>query len=155
MGRSPIALDANLAVLLAVGLADVGYIAKHKRLRRYDMAAFELLDEVLGAGDGIVWCPHVLAETSNLVRYLNDPVEAEAAAALAVLVGRFPEESVPSSTGCGRAEYRRLGLTDAILLTLASSGATLLTDDLDLHLAALSADLPSLNFNELRDEAPG
>ena len=150
--RSPVALDANLAVLFTVGLANIDYIEKHKRLRRYDVAAFRLLDELLGAADGVVWCPHVLTETSNLVLYLNDPIRPEAAAALALLVNRYQEKAIPSAEGCARPEYLRLGLTDAILLTLASTGATLVTDDLDLHLAAASADLPSINFNELRDE---
>lgn len=152
MPRSAVALDTNLAVLLTVGLADRAYIAKHKRLKKYDLKSFETLDEILGAADGIIWCPHVLAETSNMVRYLNDPIRSDATKALALLIARYPENSVPSVRGTDRPEYSRLGLTDAVLLTVSAEGATLLTDDLDLHVAALSAGLSSINFNELRDD---
>lgn len=152
MPGSAVALDTNLAVLLAVGLADKAYIAKHKRLKKYDLKSFETLDEILGAADGIIWCPHVLAETSNMVRYLSDPIRGDATKALSLLIARYPENPTPSVRGAARPEYGRLGLTDAILLTLTAAGATLLTDDLDLHIAALGAGLSSINFNELRDD---
>lgn len=152
MSRTTVALDTNLAVLLAVGTANPDYIAKHKRLRIYDKTAFLLLDELLGAAEGILWCPHVLAETSNLARYVNDPIRIEVAQALAILISRYPEASVVSAEASRHVAYRRLGLTDSVMLTLASTGATLLTDDLDLHVAALSAGHSTINFNEFRDQ---
>jgi hypothetical protein len=68
------------------------------------------------------------------------------------LIARYPESRIASVQGAERPEYNRLGLTDAVLLTVSAEGATLLTDDLDLHLAALNAGLSSINFNELRDD---
>jgi len=150
--RSVVALDANLAILLAVGAADPDYIARHKRLRTYDKAAFHLLDAFLGAADGIVWCPHVLAETSNLTRHIHDPIRTEISRILASLIERYPESEVASANAASHPVYLRLGLTDSVLLRLAETGATLLTDDLDLHLATLSAGHASINFNELRDQ---
>lgn len=152
MARSIVALDTNLAVLLAVGAANPNHIAKHKRLRVYDEKAFHLLDELLGAADGIVWCPHVLAETSNLARYVNDPIRTEVAQALAILIAKHPETPVTSEEATSHPAYIRLGLTDSVLLTLAATGATLITDDLDLHIAAVQADHASINFNQYRDD---
>lgn len=153
MPRATVALDTNLAVLLAVGTANPDYIEKHRRLRVYDKTDFLLLDELLGAADGIIWCPHVLAETSNLARYVNDPIRVEVAQALSILISKYPEANIVSAEASKHNAYMRLGLTDSVMLILASTGATLLTDDLDLHVAALSAGHDSINFNEFRDQA--
>lgn len=147
-----VALDTNLAILLAVGATDTRYIAKHKRLRPFDETDFAILDEMIGLSAGVVWCPNVLSETSNLVRYVADPIRSEIALTLKALIHSWTETLVESPIATDRTEYLRLGLTDAVLLTLAASGATLLTDDLDLHHAALAAGYLSVNFNELRDE---
>lgn len=153
MVHSVVALDTNLAVLLAVGATDPDHIARHKRLRIYDKAAFHLLDALLGAADSLVWCPHVLAETSNLARYINDPIRTEVSRTLALLIEKHRECEVTSADAASHPAYVRLGLTDSVLLKLAETGATLVTDDLDLHLAAIRSGHASINFNELRDQA--
>lgn len=152
MAAAPIALDTNLAILLAVGATDTGYISKHKRLRPFDETDFAILDELIGLSAGVVWCPNVLSETSNLVRYVNDPIRSEVAVTLKRLIETWTETVIGSRTAASRDEYVRLGLGDTVLLTLAANGATLLTDDLDLHHAALAAGHQSVNFNEFRDE---
>jgi hypothetical protein len=53
-----------------------------------------------------------------------------------------------------RDEFIRLGLTDSVLLELGRSGATLLTVDLDLYLAALDAGLNVINYNHLKENRP-
>jgi hypothetical protein len=53
-----------------------------------------------------------------------------------------------------RTEYRRLGLADAALLCVADSGATILTDDVDLYLAAVRAGLKAINYNHIREMRP-
>lgn len=154
MTGRPVVLDSNLAALLVVGISDPTLVGRHRRLRSYDATDFDLLTGTLSIAGGLVWCPHVLAETSNLIRYLNEPAKSAVTLTLGTVVEAGDERPVSSGDGVRRVEFKRLGLTDAVLLVLAEAEAVLLTDDLDLHLAALSAGQDSINFSELRDQRP-
>ena len=48
-----------------------------------------------------------------------------------------------------RPEYLRLGLTDAVPLQALQAGIVLVTDDLNLYLAASNAGLDALNFSHV------
>lgn len=154
MTGRPVVLDSNLAALLVVGISDRTLVGRHRRLRSYDPIDFDLLARVLSIADGLIWCPHVLAETSNLIRYLNEPAKSTVTLALGKVIDSGDERRVASGDAVRRVEFQRLGLTDAVLLVLAEAQAVLLTDDLDLHVAALSAGHDSINFCELRDQRP-
>lgn len=144
-------IDTNLLLLLVVGSTDRSYVARHKRLQAYGLEDFDKLVALASGYSRLVTCPNVLSETSNLVRYAPPPVSTRAAETLKLLLGRFGEVYVESSRATSRDEYRRLGLTDAVLLELAASGSTLLTDDLILYLAAERAGHKAINYNHLRD----
>lgn len=150
----PLILDANLAVLLIVGLADHRLISSHRNLQTYDFRDFELVKAVVSMSNDLVWCPHLLSEVSSLARQIGGPAKRQVTDALAQAIISSKEDYIPSEAGASHAAYAKLGLTDAILLLLTQSGATLLTTDLGLHLEALSQGLSSINFNELRDERP-
>ena len=143
-------VDTNLTLLLVVGLTDREYIAKHKRLAAYRVADFEALEAILRASSGMVFCPNVWTETSNLARYIAEPMRTEIAVTLQRVASADRERYVPTKTATERPEYERLGVTDAALLCLAESNARLLTDDLDLYLAALRAGFDAVNYNHLR-----
>lgn len=49
--------------------------------------------------------------------------------------------------------FARLGLTDASLATLVGADTLLLTDDLDLYVAAVSTGGDAINFTHMRDAA--
>lgn len=152
--RHAVVLDAQLSVLLAVGATGRHLIRSHKRLSAYDERDFDILVEVMNLQETIVWCPNVLSETSNLTRQINEPARSAIANTLMKLVSTAAESYVPSVEAVARPEYQRLGLTDAALLTLAAGDAVLLTADLDLHVAAETAGMMSVNFNTLRDRRP-
>lgn len=154
MAPRPILLDTNLVILLAVGLTDPAHIRTHKRLQQYDEIDFCNLKELIAASAKVIFCPNVATETSNLVRYVQDPLRSMIAQVLASLIKRTEEQTVPSSVAVDREEYNRLGLADAVLLKLAENGATLVTDDLPLYLAALGAGQKAINFAHLQAARP-
>jgi hypothetical protein len=155
MNKSVI-LDANLAVLLVVGLVRPDQVGVHKRTRAFDQQDFTALIEIVGASGGLIFTPNVLTEVSNLLRQTNDPLRGQLNAFLASkLLPTSTEQLIESSLGVRRKEFVRLGLTDAVLLHLsATTGNTvLLTTDLDLYLAASGDGLDCINFNHLRERA--
>lgn len=147
-------LDANLAVLFAVGLADRNYIAKHKNLSSYDTTDFDIVSGLIAKSSGIVFTPNVLTETSNLVRQIGNPIKEHVSQSLANIVNKSTEQYIESRTAVEHLNYVRLGLTDAVLLTLQASGASLITADLALYLSAANAGFNSINYNHLREQRP-
>ncbi|WP_269930910.1 PIN domain-containing protein [Aminobacter sp. HY435] len=150
----PVVLDANLSILFAVGLTKEIYISKHKRLQGFDILDFRMLSEVVAASSGLLFLPNILSETSNLVRYVGDPIRLEVSLVLRQIIATSEEKFIPSKTASARDEYCRFGLTDAAILEMLTSGAVLYTVDLDLYLAALQANVLVENFNHLRDARP-
>jgi hypothetical protein len=146
-----IILDTNLLVLLVTGLTNPEYIAKHKRLQAYDKDDFIILEKILDTYSNITLCPNVLSETSNLLRYVGEPIRSEIAAKLHELIDGLGEEYISSAAAADQADYLRLGLTDAVLIKLAETGSDLLTDDLPLYLAAVGRGLSATNYNHIRD----
>ena len=143
-----ILLDANLLVVLAIGQVDPSRLGLHKRARAYRPEDFDTLVALLDGYSALVVCPNTLTEASNLLRS-SDP-SGTLSASLAELASGAAERWVASAPAMQRGDYLRLGLTDSVLLTLAGSGADLLTADLDLYLAALTEGFAAHNFNYLR-----
>ena len=71
---------------------------------------------------------------------------------LRVLIEESREIVILSSRASSNNAFVRLGLTDAVLLEAISEETPLLTDDLNLYLAALeNGSERSVNFTHLRD----
>lgn len=149
---SPILLDANLGILLAVGLTNPRYIRIHKRLTTYDETDYSILSNLISQSTGLVLVPNVLTEISNLTRYIREPFCTEISYTVASIIQKCKEIYVESKIAANHSQFTKLGLTDVVLLTLAGSGGTLLTADLDLYLAASRANLSSINYNHIRAE---
>lgn len=146
-----IAIDTNLLVLLVVGSASEGYIARHKRTNTYATDDFRLLRQVLLRADGLVFTPHVLAETSNLVRQFAKPGVDTIVNVMCRMIEQTREITVAGVEAVRRPEFRYLGLTDAGLLTIEADDITLLTDDFDLYRASLAAGRQPINFSHERE----
>ena len=147
-------IDANLLVLLVVGLANETYIEKHKRLAAFDRTDYLLLKELIGASSGIIVTPHVLAEASNLLRQVKDPLQRELTARLRRLIEDVTETQVGARIAVARNEFLWLGLTDAAILATELEDVTILTADAGLHISAEKAGRKSLNYNHIRDQRP-
>lgn len=134
--RKVIALDANLLVLLVVGLTDHSLITSHKRLKEYTPADFKLLERLISASSGVVVTPNVLSEASNLLRQISEPAKSRIGQAFRKLIHRTDEIYVVSSEASYRSEFLRLGLTDCSLLELSKQNIIIVSADLGLYLAA-------------------
>lgn len=142
--KGPVAVDANLPLLLIVGSASPAYIAQHKRLRDvYTEDDLSKLVELLGEFSDIV-----------LLRYIADPARTAVLHQMRQLVRTGTEQFIPSATGVARAEFLAPGLTDAVLLERSSievdDRPTLITVDLDLAIAAEMRGYRVMNFNHYR-----
>lgn len=143
----PIAVDANLLVLLIVGLASETYIPQHKRLRAFTVADFQLLRGLLGSASSIVVSPNVLTETSNLIRQITEPARARITAVFRHFVISATETYVPSARSIEDPTFPRLGLTDSVLLSPEFAELLIVTVDLDLYLEASRRGHDVINFN--------
>lgn len=152
MTRRHLLLDANLAILLVVGLTDRNFIAKHKRVGSYEAADFDLLRELVDNSAGIIICPNVATETSNLLRYCGEPMLSRISDSFVAFAQLAGEEYVRTAVAANGQHHARLGLTDSAILELLREGIVLLTADLPLYLAALSVGHEALNFNHLREK---
>jgi hypothetical protein len=140
-------LDSNLLVLFIVGSAGENLIAKHKCLGAFDVDDYREVTALIANASRVILVAHVLAETSNLIRQIFEPARSEVTAILKLLIDRFPEDALSSADATPHAQYLRLGLTDAVLLTLsATPNAVLFTADHDLYGAAAGEGLEAYNF---------
>jgi len=146
-------VDTNILCLLAVGRLGREQIAKHRRLRAYTAADFDLLLRAISHFSAIVTTPHVLAEASNLLRQTPEPLATTATLSLAELLAGVDERMTPAISLVQRGEYPRLGLADSAILDALDEDCRLISADLDLYLASEAAGFPAINFNHLRDGA--
>jgi hypothetical protein len=87
-----------------------------------------------------VTTPHILAEASNLLRSggLSSEASEQLMIGLAVVIAAATEEHILGRQIKDAATYRRLGLTDAAILSLLRPEVHLLTDDEELWREALA-----------------
>ena len=146
-----LALDSNVALLLAVGRTSPELVTQHKRLRGYERGDFELLEGMLAGTDSVVTTPLALSEISNLAPWgFSDPWRGRVVASVRGLVNAFTEVYNPSRSLVSRPEFTRLGLADCAWLALLDKSTTLITVDLDLYLEALAQGHKVTNFNHER-----
>ena len=140
-------LDANLLVLLVVGETDSKLIAKHKRLSEFDEEDYERLVRLVSSMGQILVTPNTLTEASNLLAQHGEPEKSRIFEVLRILIEEYEEIVVTSQIASRNREFKRLGLTDAVLLEVISNEKPLLTVDLDLYLSAINREVDSaFNF---------
>lgn len=149
------ALDANLLLLLVVGTLSSDWIISHKRLKQYDVAAYDLLMANIAGADKILTTPNVLTEVSNMLDFgVFEPRRSELWQGFAeFIISAACEVYHPSSTASGDVDFGRLGLSDCAWLGCMDAETVLFTDDLPLFLTATSRGLASVHFTRLRIEA--
>ena len=70
---SALFVDANLIVLLVVGLVGRDLIARHRRTRTFDVDAFERLTRAISRVGDVRVTPNALTEASNLLGSMGSP----------------------------------------------------------------------------------
>ena len=147
MPHNAVVLDANLLVLLVVGLASPTYIARHKRTRAYNVRDFELLRTVLSTASRVIVTPNTVTEASNLAGQISEPARTLVFTKLRALLTMAEERYVASRQAAESSTFLRLGITDVVVLDAMDVSSTLLTSDLDLYLEAARQGRTAVNFN--------
>jgi predicted RNA-binding Zn ribbon-like protein len=96
--------------------------------------------------------PHVLTETSNWLGYLQDPLKRACFATLAEWVPQWHEHQAAATALVQEEVFLRLGLTASAIIQASAANVTVLTDDLDLYVAAVGAGRDSINFTHRRED---
>ena len=144
-------IDANLIVLLIVGLTARDLSGRHRRTKTFTAEYYDRLVGVISRADNLLVAPNTLTEASNLLGQHRDPERRRLLLKLRALVERSPEIVVASVDAAQHRTFPRLGLTDAARLEVVSADAPLLTVDLDLYVTALeSGEEAAINFNHWR-----
>lgn len=148
-------VDANILALLVVGNQAKTLVSKHKRTRKYTSEDHDLLEYFLSDYDELVLMPNTVTETSNLLRHGLEEHVTAFARHLEKIVVAHTEQVVASCDAVKEHGYTWLGVTDAAILNLlrVSPRLALLTDDLDLYLAASKGGGDAHNFTHLREQA--
>ena len=152
-----ILLDTNVLVLLLLGSFQPSLIGG-KRLEKYAIQDAELLANYVGNFSRILTTSHILAETSNLAtQVLTGKRKTDFFTRMFPLFCTDHQDASHQCeiVGCGinNAIFIQLGLTDAAVVAAIDVNRLLLTDDLDLHLAAIAKGAPSINFTHMREAA--
>ena len=151
MALKGIFIDANLLVLLVVGMTDQALISKHRRLRRFMVEDYERLIELIRQAGQVFLTPNTLTEASNLLAQHPNPERSRFFAVLRHIIGKSEETVVASKTASRNNAFVRLGLTDAALLEVVSEETPLVTVDLELFRAAFAkGQVAALNFTHLQ-----
>ena len=145
-------IDANLLVLLVVGRVGEEFITKHSRLQQFVVEDYRILRNLLDRVEQAFVTPNTLTETSNLLAQHGEPERSRFFDQLRFTIEYSREIQVISEVASQNKEFRRLGLTDAALLEVATVETPLLTVDLDLYLAALAKDQDTaVNFRHIQN----
>jgi hypothetical protein len=144
-------LDTNLVLLLLIGSMDEALIGTHKRIRKYTLGDFQLLNSLLEPvvrAKRLLTTPHVATEVSNLTGDLFSDQR------FVILFRRFlqlsPESYCQAATVVNLVRWERLGLTDTALCYLGRRRRLVLTDDLALAFSLEQERENVINFNHLR-----
>jgi hypothetical protein len=151
--RHTLILDANLIVLLIIGLADEKAVPVHKRTRSYTVNDFRLLLRVIEGYRELAALPNALSEASNLLEFDGVGLPEKISNRFLRFVATTREIYVPSLAASSRSEFRRLGLTDAATLEAAKEDVHILSADLGLYLAATKAGYSAANFTHAIEAA--
>ncbi len=107
---------------------------------------------IVGAASSIVSIPHILAETSNLIRQTAEPMCSQIMAVFRTVITNIDEVHMEAAIAARADVFIPLGLTDAAIASLTPSNLVVLTVDHDLHLVASRAGFEVLNMTPLFHE---
>jgi hypothetical protein len=150
MVPATVVIDSNLLFVLVIGHVSRDHVGRARRTEQYSPEDFDLLHNSLAEYDQVLVTPHVLAETSNLLGYLSEPLLSNSRKVMAAMMLYWDERFHRGAELAASSIYVRLGLTDSALFTVSSASTTLLTDDFPLYLAASRAGHLAINFTHLR-----
>lgn len=143
-------LDANLLLLLVVGMCDRQHARKFKRLSIFAEEDFELLVRVVSAFRHLYVTPNIITEVSNLAGALSGELKRQCFQALGESVRAAEELVVRSRDAADNDMFIGFGVTDAVIDICAGEPPLILTIDFPLAQTLAARGRPVVNFNHLR-----
>lgn len=147
-----ILLDAQLLTALIVGSLGEGEVERFTMTRQFSSRDAAELSRIVKGFSWTCATPHVLAEASNLLDWLDGDRKSAARRRLTAYVCNVREAQVWASEIVRTPVCCTLGITGAGLIMLAQEGnCTVFTADLPLYHYAARLRLDVVNFNHIRD----
>ena len=148
-----ILLDTNLLTALLIGSIGKGEVERSKRTRQFTTNDVAELHKIAARFGWICTTPHVIAEVSNLLGWLDDKRKSAASRLLAAYVRNAKEVHIEAAEIVRTPVYCQLGITDAGLVILAKKEkCTVFTADLPLYHYAANLGVEIINFNHIRNQ---
>ena len=145
-------VDTNLLLLFVVGSESTALISRHRRLETYSEEDYDALYNLIKQTGQIYVTPNTLTETSNLLGQHGEPERRQLFERFRAIIRDTQEVVVASVIATVNPAYSRLGLTDAVLLEVASDDTPLLTVDFQLYAAGLAkGERMAVNFTQFRN----
>lgn len=147
-----VVVDANVFILLLVGLTNKNYIKKVKSTKIFTANDYLTLQNLLKKFEKIITTPNILTEVSNLSGQ-KEKFRKDLFTNFNKLVGSsyLKEEFVDSAEASEDKAFKRLGLTDSVIIKLIENQSGVITKDLILYLELENRGLTVLNFNYLME----
>ena len=143
----PLLLDANLLIVLIVGMSDPTKLGVIKCVKEYGLEHLQFINRFASSASSLVTVPSVLTQTSDLLGEGKNVVAAGVSHALRAFTHRSLEVYKPSREVMESPAFERLGLADSLILDcLAELNACLLTADFQLDGYAKKQNLESYNI---------
>jgi len=143
-------VDANLLLLLFIGLYDRRRILSFGRTQGYTAADFDILVDMINFFGKVITTPNILTEVSNLSGKLHEKEKELYFTEFSDQVCRFDEEYAASNHVCSSVHFKRFGLTDAGIIDIAVGKYLVLTDDFRFAAYLESKQIDVINFNHIR-----
>jgi predicted nucleic acid-binding protein len=151
-----ILIDANLLLLFVVGFADIKLIKKQqKRLSKYEIEHFEILNLFIEEYSKIVVTPHILAEFWNLMGEERGNWDRDKKRVFDIacsIIKNAVEIYNPAAELIERKEIKWLGISDVSLLIVAENeGYPLISADAKLCIQAMNLGIETYNIWHIWD----
>lgn len=143
-------IDTNLLLLYFVGVFDEDVIADFKRTEKYIKDDYYLLINLLDKIQPWVTLPNILTEVSNLSNQLAGNKKDEYFTVFAKGITVLEEHYLESREIAKTQEFKKFGITDAGIKTLAPQKYLILTDDFRLSQYLEKQKIDVINLNHLR-----
>ncbi|WP_087695035.1 hypothetical protein [Pseudomonas sp. PE-S1G-1] len=128
MSSAGLIIDANLLLLLVIGLVEDGkHISKSNRLGNYSLEDYKIVALYMGRFKNVFITPYIATEVSNLID-LKGEVRARVFEAAKLLFSEFKQIETRIVDDMNSPYFHIFGLTDNSLIHLVSD-YTVLTDD--------------------------
>ena len=146
---SGVVIDTNLMLLLVIGTYDPERIPTFKRTIKYTERDYKLVLDLISRFARRVTIPNILTEVDNLSRQTAEGEHSHISRTMSRLLDNLVEVYRPSASVVGTQIHAQVGLSDALIISLAEEHL-ILTDDFPLSNRLESAGRDVINLNHLR-----